>query len=296
MSAVKADALRFRPDAIVFWTATGLLLVAIFWEAGNELMYLYNVRDSYYSHGPLVPLVSLYFVYRQRDQLKAIPASPNHAVGIGLLVAACLMVLTGDLLGFRIVPQLAMLVMVMGLLVSFWGVARVRCLWFPIAFLLFMIPIPQSITQAQSLHLKLLASEGAVRMAQFSQLPVIRDGSFIMFPDDRLLVGEVCGGLRSLIALLALGAIVSYISGAAAWARVALFAIAGPVAIFANMLRIFFLCVVTHFWGSETASGRVHDLSGILIYATAIGILMTAEYAFRRVAPPKALRDARLPA
>jgi EpsI family protein len=110
---------------------------------------------------------------------------------------------------------------------------------------------------------------------------MVREGSFIHFGDDKLLVGDICGGLRSLIALLALGALVAYISPVKTWAKIALVLLAGPVAVLANIARIFFLCIVGYFYGSEFAAGKVHDFSGILIFAVAIVLFLMVEAPLR---------------
>jgi exosortase len=150
-----------------------------------------------------------------------------------------------------------------------------------------MIPIPPSMTQSVSLKVKLLATEGAVQMSQFFGLPMVRDGSYIHFKDDFLLVGEVCGGLRSLIALLAFGAIMAYISKTRNWARAAILLMSGPVAVAANISRIFLLCVIGYFYGSEVAAGTVHDVSGILIFVVAFILMFLLEAIFRKIAPAR---------
>ncbi|MCC6694578.1 MAG: exosortase/archaeosortase family protein [Candidatus Hydrogenedentes bacterium] len=269
---------------LLYGALLAILVGVIFRETWDGLLYQYGRVDSYYSHGLLIPVISLFFVWRMRRELRAIPVSPS-GLGLALLAFSCFMILVGDFLGFRLIGQSVILLMVAAFVLTFLGMAHLRALWFPVAFLVFMIPIPDSITQGLVLQVKLLATELAVRLAQLVSLPMIRDGSFVIFGNDRLLVGEVCGGLRSLIALLALGAVVSYVSRAKPWARWLLFFLSAPVAIAANVTRIFFLCIVGYHWGSAVAAGRVHDISGILIYATAAILLVSAEQLLRKIAP-----------
>lgn len=278
-------AVRPRWNAAYWLIAVGLG-VLVFEDAVMGLWGIYTRIDSYYTHGPLVPLVSAFFVWRKRSELRSLSLAP-HWSGVVVLAGACVLTLLGDFLGFRIFGQVALPLSVAGLLIAAYGWVIIRVLWFPLAFLVFMIPIPDSITQSLVLNVKLFATEAAVRLAHLVSLPMIRDGSYVVFGDDRLLVGEVCGGLRSLIALLALGAVMSYISQSKAWARCLLFVLAVPFALAANIVRIFFLCVVAYFWGSERATGAVHDISGILIYAIALALFLSAEYFARRFAPAR---------
>ena len=259
------------------------VLAVIYARTSYELYVNWKLVDSYYTHGFLVPFVSLYFAYRQRETLKAMPIRPS-AWGIVWIVVASLMLLIGDFLGFRVFGHLSLIPMLIGVLLVFAGSAITMRLWFPILFLFFMIPIPPSLTQSIALQLKLVAAECAVRMANVITLPMVREGSYIYFGTDRLLVGDVCGGLRSLIALLALGALAAYISPTKAWARIAILMFAAPIAVAANIVRIFFLCVVGYFYGSEIAGGKVHDYSGFLIYAVAIALFTAIDVPLRRFA------------
>ena len=269
-----------------FWLVVVALLCMIFREAAQNLYGNVSRENSYYSHAFIVPFVSLFFVWRDRKGLVQLPKAPTNW-GYAVLSFACLMVLLGDLLGFRIFAQAAVIPLLIGLTLIFLGPAHVRRLWFPLAFLVFMIPIPESLTTSITFRVKMLATGGAVRLAQAIYLPMIHDGSYIHFGGDKLLVGDVCGGMRSLIALLALGAIMSYISETRAWSRVLILLISAPIAVLANMVRIFFLCVVANSWGSSVASGWVHDVSGVFIYVIALALMLGLEMLLRGAAPSR---------
>lgn len=272
-----------------FHIAAGLfavVLVVLEYSTFHELYVAWTAADSYYSHGFLVPLISLFFVWQKRAELRAAPLRPSLS-GYVLIALACLMLLASDSLGLRLIGEFALLPMIIGLVLLFFGTRHLALVWFPILFLVFMIPIPPSITQSISLRVKLFATDTAVRLANLVTLPMVRDGSFVHFGDDQLLVGEVCGGLRSLIALIAFGTLMSYISKTRLWARLIILFISGPVAIISNMFRIFGLCVVGYFWGSKVAAGHFHDISGILIFVVAFALLFFLEAVLRRIAPEK---------
>lgn len=280
LSALAVEGPMPSRKTLLLFGALTILLMLIFWVALREMVYNYNKKDSYYSHGYIVPFISLYFAWKQRVALMHTPRKPA-ALGLWIIALSCLVVVIGDFLEFLIIQQLAIVSVLTGIVLAIWGKAHARILWFPLAFLLFMIPMPGSITHALVLHVKILAIDCTVWVARLFSLPMLRDGSYIAFGNDRLLVGEVCGGLRSLIALLALGAVIGYMSKASNWARLSVFLVSAPVAIFANVARIFFLCIVGYIWGSSAASGKVHDISGIAIYAVAAIALSCIEILFR---------------
>ncbi len=272
---------RFR---WLLWGSVLALVVVLYWRVGKGLYNNWTLVDSYYSHGFLIPPISAFLVWRRRKVLYRTPLSPSWS-GVVLIAGACMLLILADFLGFSVFAQLSLLPMVTGLVLAALGPRHLQLLWFPVFFLIFMIPIPPSLTQSIILDIKFLATEGAVKLARLCSLSMIRDGSYVHFGDDRLLVGEVCGGLRSLIALLSFGTLMSYISKTKRWAKVVILLLSGPIAIIANTARIFALCVVGYFWGSEAATGMVHDVSGILIFALAFALLFALETFLRRVAP-----------
>lgn len=259
-------------------------LVAVYAPVFVDLYLAWTGVGSYYLHGFLIPPISLYFVWQKRRELQAAPLRRTWA-GVVLVGLACLMLLAGQAIGIRIAGQVSLLVMITGLILAFLGPRHAALVWFPILFLLMMIPIPMSVVQSVALHIKLFATQMAVVLAQLCMLPVIREGSYVYFGEDHFIIGEVCGGLRSLISLLSVGAVVAYISNTRSWARWLLFAASGPIAVIANIVRIFLLCVAGFFWGSQTATGKFHDISGIVIFLVAFLLLFSLDSLLRRLAP-----------
>ncbi len=276
----------------VVYALVAVALIITYLRACGELYVNWTLADSYYSHGFLVPFISIFFVWHNREAIARIPRTTATWGFLWIGVAGGLLFLS-DFLGFRVFGQASILPMLTGVCLVLQGKARTQRIWFPLAFLFFMIPIPPSVTQSFALRLKLLATECAVQLANLATLPLIRQGSTVHFKgDDFLLVGDVCGGLRSLIALLALGALAAYVSKTRPWSRALILLIAGPIAIVANIFRIFLLCVVGHFWGSEAASGAVHTVSGYLIFVVAFALFFMVESLLRRWAPESDVDDA----
>lgn len=275
---------RSMERQIILFGVLAVLLGFTYLRSAYELYVNWTLADSYYSHGFLVPLVSLYFAWQQRGALAVVPRR-SSAWGIAWILLAAFLLVLGDFLGFRVLAHISIVPMLVGVIVAFAGTQFAARLWFPLLFLFFMVPIPPSLTQSIALQLKLFAAQCAVFLANLITLPMVREGSYIYFGTDRLLVGDVCGGLRSLIALLAIGAVAAYICPAKNWARFLILLLSGPIAIVSNVVRIFLLCIVGYFYGSDVAGGWVHDYSGFLIYAVAIALFTAIDVPLRRWAP-----------
>lgn len=284
----ETDAIEPRPDSpsrfdLFLLLAIVPVLVALYWRSSWEMYKVWSMQDSYYSHGFLIPLISLGIVWVKRDVIARAPRDTT-AAGYAWVAGGVLMLLLGDFLGFRVLGQLSIIPVLAGILLLLVGKTITKALWFPLAFLVFMVPIPPSLTQSVAFQLKVVAAELAVRLTRLLTLPMVRDGSFIHFNGDQLQVGEVCGGLRSLISLMAIGALATYFSRTKSWARVLLLVLTVPIAVAANVTRIFVLCVVGYFYGSKIAAGRVHDISGVLIFVVAFILYFVLEAWLRRVA------------
>lgn len=268
-----------------------LLLVVAYYGPFKQMLWVWNAPDTYYSHGFLVAPISIFVVWIKRHEFMAAPRQPSM-LGYPILVAGSIMLLLGDFLGFSVIAQLSFLPVLTGILLIFLGYERTKVIWFALFFLLLMIPIPPSLTQSVALSLKLFAARIAVDLANIVSLPMVNEGSFIYFKNDQLLVGEVCGGLRSLIALFSIGVLMAFFSRTRNWARLTVLALCVPIAIISNIFRIFILCVVAYFWGSPVASGKFHDISGILIYAIAFILFFGLESILRRLASPPSEKEA----
>lgn len=233
--------------------------------------------ESYYTHGPLVPLVSLLMAILLLRHTR-VPLAPRPVTGLlvvaaGLLVhgAACF-ARVNFLSAFTLIGVLA------GLVLALWGWRALRRLWFPLAFLAFMVPLPEVSIAQLNCRLKLWAADSGVTLANLLGVIVERSGNVVFLEGGKsLVIANVCNGLRTLISLLAFGALYAYVCKLRGLWRLLLFAASVPVAVVSNAVRITSLIVVADVWDTKTATGWYHDTSGILIYALAFGLMFGLE-------------------
>jgi exosortase len=141
--------------------------------------------------------------------------------------------------------------------------------WFGIGYLVFMLPMPPFLMNVVSFNLKLFAARTGSALAAKMGIPLVRSGVTIHMPAGSLRIADPCSGLRSLIALVALGALFAYLTKGPLWKRAVLFATAVPLAVIANVVRIAVLCAVANVWGVDAALGFFHDASGLLLFLIA---------------------------
>ncbi len=284
------------------WAGAGLVagLIAVAYLPTLEWMeQRWGAAESYYSHGYLVPFVTLWLIWQKRDLLWRENRGESSSVcagwGLALTAAALFLHLASGYFRVFFTSGFSLVLLLSGIVLYLFGRRTLRSLWFALAFLLFMIPLPLLAIAGLNLRLKLLVTEWALALLNAVGILAVQDGSTILFEHDTLTVGNACSGLRSIISLLALGALYAYLfrsksaAGGNRWRhglkQVLLFISSVPVAMAANILRIFLLGVVAHFYGSRVATGTVHDVSGYLLFAVAFGLLYLVGKALDRAIP-----------
>jgi len=229
--------------------------------------------DSYYSHGFLVPLVGLFFVYQQKDRLVETEQQTNLA-GFFVVVFALFLHILGTVLYIFSISGMSLFFLATGLALFLFGTKICKLIWFPLLFLIFMFPLPMAVISFVSFPLKIFAAKVGVWFVGTLGIPIHAEGFNIFIPAGHLLVGNPCSGLRSLIAFLALGAVFAHLTPISIGRKWILFFITIPIAILSNVVRIPILILVSQYWGLEAAmpDTLVHTGSGMLVFI--IGILL----------------------
>ncbi|RME79992.1 MAG: exosortase/archaeosortase family protein [Caldilineae bacterium] len=255
-----------RTDAILYALITLLATLVLL----PTLRWLINEwwSNDYYSHGILVPLVSVFFAYRL---LPSVERKPSN-LGLLLLVAALVIYLIALFQRAFFVAALGMIGLFAGLVWYFWGVVALKRLAFPLAFLVFMVPLP--FVEGSSLPLSLLTGQLSTGVMQAAGMDVTVKGAEVTLPNANLVVGAQCSGLRSIVALFTLVAVFAYIVEGAWPAKVLLFLSAAPIAILGNIFRVSSLLWVADRWGVDAGFKYYHDYSGIFFFLFAFACLI----------------------
>ena len=223
------------------------------------------VRDSYYSHGMLVPFVTIYLIWQMKDELAKIERSESPW-GMRFIVVGIVLYLISSMLRIYFSSAISMMIVLVGLILYFFGSAVLSKIAFPIAFLFFMIPLPMVVIANISFKLKLFAAQIATILLNHMRIPAIREGSVIKMMDAQVVVDDVCSGLRSLISLTALGSIFAFWMKSNRVKKALLFLSTIPIAVITNVCRILLLAFISEIWGSQYARGFVHDFSGFMVF------------------------------
>ncbi len=248
--------------------------VAFLLAYGQVLWRLMEVwqRDEDYSHGFLIIPVAAYLVWSWRATLRDTAVRP-WPWGWLMVAGSLFLHVTGTVAEIPTLSSLSLLTTLAGIVLYYFGFSVLRVVLFPIAFLVFMIPIPMQIYSSVTLPLQLLVSKGSVGCVGLFGIPVYRDGNIIHLPNTTLQVVQACSGLRSMISLSALSALFALtVSGIPL--RTLVFLAAVPISILVNIFRVTATSVLSYRYGPEAAEGTVHQVLGISVFLLSLLLLV----------------------
>jgi len=250
-----------------------LLLIAIYAKIVPEMVQQWS-QDENYSHGFLVPLIAGYFFYTRWPEIKETRVV-TWKPGLLVIVFGLFQLLIGWLGTEYFTMRSSLIVLLAGLVLSFFGPAVFRAITLPIGYLFFMVPIPYIIYDAVAFPLKLFVTKVSVLSLKVIGVVVVREGNIIMFPATTLEVADACSGIRSLISLLALAVAFAFFIKIAPWKRWLLICSAIPIAIFTNAMRVIITGLLAQHWGEKAAQGFFHEFAGLAVFGLAMVMLVS---------------------
>ncbi len=234
-----------------------------------------------YSHGFLIPLISLWMLWDRRDALGKSIDNPSW-MGLILILLAFFMLLVGELSAIFILVQTGFIVSLIGMCLAFGGIPFLRLTFLPIAFLAFAIPMPYFLDTILSWRLQLVSSELGVFFIRLFNIPVFLEGNVIDLGTYKLQVVDACSGLRYLYPLSSLGFLVAYLFKAPFWQRVIVFLSTIPITILMNSFRIGMVGVLVEIWGGGMADGLLHYFEGWVIFMACAAMLCGEVWIFTK--------------
>ncbi len=256
--------------------ALGLLAV-LFWQNLVHFVLIWST-DENYSHGFLVPFLSLYFA-NEAARRGPVAVRSGIVLGSALIMMALTIKLATIVIPFPAASDYGFLLALAGLCAGLAGTDVLRRYWFAFFFLIFMIPLPVALYSLIANPLQLMVSRMATSMLNVINIPALCEGNLITLPgDNQLFVAEACSGMRQLTGFLALTTAWAYLSARPTWHRILLIASSIPIAMTANIVRVTLTGVVSHTLDPKYASGAFHTVEGLAMMG--LGLLMLSTFSW----------------
>lgn len=224
-----------------------------------------------HGHGPLILGVSLWLLWHDRHRILSGEPAPDRVSGFALLFVGLAVHVVGHSQSINMFTTLAQPIVFAACFLLIHGWASLRRAWFPLFFMLFMIPLPEVAVQAITMPLKQAVSVVTEWLLYAAGYPVARAGVTLSIGQYQLLVADACSGMNSLLTLESLGLLYMRLMSYTSKSRNLLLAIAiVPTSFLANVTRVVILVLVTYYFGDEVGQGFVHSFSGLVLFTVSL--------------------------
>jgi len=271
-------------EGLLRWLPVALGLAVMYVPTYVDLAHGLWQQEAY-AHGPIILGVVAWLVWRRRAALAsrgAIRSAP--LAGWAMLAFGLMLYAVGRSQGialFEVGSHLPVLAGTVLLLLGWHALAR---LWFPLFFLVFLVPLPGFMIDIATAPLKNFVSHIVESMLYELGYPIARAGVILMIGQYQMLVTDACSGLNSLYSLAALGFLYLYLTGpGTAVRRAALLASIAPIALVANVARVLILTLITFYLGEEAGQSFLHGFAGMTLFATALLLLLGLDVLLQRL-------------
>lgn len=257
------------------WTALGVfgLVMGIFYYAALTQLIDRWISDAGWSHGFVVPLISVFFI---RIKWETLVQLVPQGTWLGLLVLA---VGVGGQICFRAsglshMSMLSFITSLYGIVLFVFGWDYLKALWLPVGYLIFALPPPTPLYVQITTPMQMVAAEFGVHLFPLFGLESMRNGTVIDLTSAsksmQLNVEQACSGMRMLVAFFALAVALAYSTPRPTWQKLTLACCALPIAIICNGLRVTMTGVLAIYVDEDWAKGKAHEYFGLLMLGPAL--------------------------
>lgn len=229
------------------------------------------------AHGPIVLFVVIYLVWIERKFFFGESSDSKRQPVLGWLVFlfGIFLYVVGrsqDILLFDIGSQIPVFT---GILLITRGFSALRAFWFPLFFLVFMIPLPGILVDAVTMPMKIAVSYVAEFILYNLGYPMARTGVILQIGQYQLLVADACAGLHTLMSLEALGLLyLNIVRSSSVFRNITLAILIIPISFTANVIRVITLTLITYYFGDEAGQGFMHGFAGMLLFVVALMLII----------------------
>lgn len=260
---------------------------------GIVVMYAPSLWDLFHGiwatdkqgHGPIILAVTLWLFYSKAEALLATSDTPAPAAGWSLLVFSLLLFFLGrtqDIFLFELGSVIPLLI---ACILLTKGPRTVQAAWFPLFFLLFMVPLPAPVVDALTQPMKTGVSIAAETILHALGYPISRSGVVLQVGQYQLLVADACAGLHTLFTLEALGLLyLNLVRHSSVVRNFTLALLIVPISFSANVIRVMVLTLITYHLGDEAGQGFLHGFAGMVLFGAALLLIISGDAFARAIA------------
>ena len=283
----------WRAELHLPWVVFGVGLLGLYGPTFYDLIRTVWLTEQQ-SYGWIVFLLSFWLTWRKWPELDSMEgARPLPALGLPLIILACALYAVGRSQGILLFEVGSLIPMLAGGLLMLRGPRQLKAMWFPLFFMFFFVPLPAPLGDAVTQPIKIAVSYGTEQILYAVGYPISRTGVMIQIGPYELLVADACAGLNTLFTLEALGLLyLNVVRHSSVFRNITLAILIVPISFTANVFRVMVLTLITYHFGDAAGQGFLHEFAGMVLFLTALTLIIAADSALRfghgRAAPKEA--------
>lgn len=268
-------------------TQTVALAVNLPMLTGLCILYLPTLFDLFTGvwsteaqmQGPIVLCISLWLLARNWDNMQRAVAHQQPSLwGWGVLGAGLGFYLLGRSQDILFLEVGSSLWLISGLILVHNGTRALKAQWFPLFFMLFMVPLPATVVDSVTMPMKMAVSYAAEHVLYWAGYPIGRSGIILQIGQYKLLVADACAGLHTLLTLEALGLLyLNLIRRDSAFRNIGLAILIVPISFAANVIRVITLSLITYHFGDAAGQGFLHGFAGMVLFMSALVLIILCD-------------------
>lgn len=265
-----------------------VLYVPTFYNAGTTFW-----QSDEHAHAPIILVVVIWLAWQKRMALATASGQSRPVAGIALLLFGLLLYVLGRSQDIPLLEIGSLTPVLAGVLLAMRGLPVLRIYWFPLLFVVFMLPLPGFFVDALTGPLKQQISVIVEQVLYVAGYPIARTGVMLTIGQYQMLVADACSGLNTMFSLSALGLLFMYLTSRNSILHngIMLAAIL-PIAFIANIIRVLLLMLITYHFGDEAGQGYLHGAAGIVLLISALSVLLLLDAILARLFTARSPRQA----
>jgi len=260
----------------------------VIWWGPLTSLFTLALHDDRYTHILLIVPVSITLIYLEWKSSETPLGSPSRP-GLVFLFAAVAATVVARL---QILPlrnnerlslnMLALVIWWIGAFILSFGIRAFRRALFPLCFLFWMVPIPDFVLNPIVKLLQESSAASARLLFAIAGVPVTNEGTFITVPGLTVEVARECSSIRSSLMLVVTTLVLAQMLLHSIWRKALVIAVAIPISVAKNGLRIFVLAMLATRVDRSFMTGRLHHQGGIIYFLIALAVILVLIWILRR--------------
>lgn len=255
-----------------------ILYVPTFYDLANGM---WSKEEQ--AHGPIILLLSLWLIYRKwMEMINKSEGKSTSNFGWIIFLIALVLYIIGRSQQILVFEMGSFIWILAAIILIKRGYVALKVMWFPLFFMLFMIPLPGQVVSLLTMPMKMAVSFVAEHILFWANYPIARNGVILQIGQYQLLVADACAGLQTLLTLEALGLFyLNLVHHTSVLRNVTLAVLIIPISFTANVIRVIVLTLITYHYGDAAGQGFLHGFAGMVLFISALVLILGVDGALQ---------------